>query len=176
MTGIDKIKAKIRDVKDFPKEGIIFKDITPLLLDPVSCDDVLDALLAPWADQKIDAIAAIESRGFFFGMLMANRLGVPFVPVRKVGKLPARTVQYAYELEYGQAVIEIHDDALQKGSNVLIHDDLLATGGTARATAELVQLLEGTVTGFSFVIDLTFLNGASILQKYNKNIRSVIAY
>ena len=176
MSNYNKIKAKIRDVENFPKEGITFKDITPLLLDPESSHNTLDYLVEPWVEHNIDAIAAVESRGFIFGMMMAHRLNVPFIPVRKVGKLPSNTVQYAYDLEYGQAVIEMHDDAIRKGANVLIHDDVLATGGTAGAAAELVKLLDGQVAGFSFVIDLTFLNGAAVLQKYNKLIRSVIAY
>ena len=176
MKNPDKIKAKIRDVKNFPKEGIVFKDITPLLLDPGCCRDVLDALVAPWAEASIDAIAAIESRGFLFGMLMANRLDIPFIPIRKAGKLPSNSTQQKYDLEYGQAIIEIHDDAFEKGANILIHDDLLATGGTANAAAELVKTLMGTVAGFSFVIDLAFLKGTHVLNNHNRQIHSVIAY
>ncbi len=172
----DKIKRKIRDVKDFPREGIVFKDITPLLMEPQLYSEIADALVDHWFGRKIDAIAAVESRGFLFGMLMARQLKKPFIPVRKMGKLPSTTVQYSYELEYGQATVEIHDDAVKEGWNVLIHDDLLATGGTAVAAAELVKLLGGQVAGFSFLVELEFLNGKSLLTKYTEEVHRVITY
>ena len=172
----DKIRSKIRDVKDFPKEGIVFKDITPVLADSVLCKDITLAMVDQWSDQNLDAIVGIESRGFIFGMLLAYHLDIPFIPIRKVGKLPYRTVQYSYELEYGTATMEIHEDGIEKGWNVLIHDDLLATGGTAEAAAALVHRLEGQVAGFSFLVDLTFLDGQRKLTTYSPSIKSLIAY
>jgi len=172
----DKIKSKIRDVHDFPKKGIVFKDITPVLGDAMLCKDITQEMVGQWESQRLDAIIGIESRGFIFGMLMAYQLDIPFIPIRKVGKLPHTTVQYSYELEYGTATMEIHEDAIDKGWNVLIHDDLLATGGTAEAAAELVRILNGNVAGFSFLIDLTFLNGQAKLNTYSPNIKSLIAY
>ena len=133
MSLSDKIRAVIRDVPDFPKPGILFKDITPIFMHPALCSEITDAFCAAYATQKPDAILGIESRGFLFGMLMAQKLGVPFVLVRKAGKLPYRTVSETYDLEYGSATIEMHEDSLKKGWNVVIHDDLLATGGTAAA-------------------------------------------
>jgi len=153
------IKAAIRDIPDFPKPGIIFKDITPILKDPVLCGQIVDAFVEQLKGIKIDAIAGIESRGFLFGLSLANKLGVPFVPVRKAGKLPFTIKQKAYKLEYGTAVIELHTDAFEPGQHILIHDDLLATGGTALAASELIQEMGGIVAGFSFVVGLGFLNG-----------------
>lgn len=172
----DKIKGKIRDVKDFPKEGIVFKDITPLLMEPQLYSEIAEKLSSYWIEHKVDAIAAVESRGFLFGMLMAHHLKVPFIPVRKIGKLPSTTVQYSYDLEYGKATVEIHDDAVKKGWNVLIHDDLLATGGTAVAAAELVKLLGGKVAGFSFLIALEFLQGEQLLSQYTNQVHRMITY
>ena len=172
----DKIKSKIRDVKDFPKEGIIFKDITPLLMEPQLYSEIAEKLSTYWTGHKVDAIAAVESRGFLFGMLMAHQLKVPFIPVRKAGKLPSTTVQYSYDLEYGKATVEIHDDAVKKDWNVLIHDDLLATGGTAVAAAELVKLLGGNVAGFSFLIALEFLQGEQLLRQYTTQVHRMITY
>lgn len=171
-----KIKSKIRNVKDFPKEGIVFKDITPILSDPGLCDEITGELANYWGAHSIDAIAAVESRGFFFGMLMAQRLHVPFIPVRKEGKLPSDTIAHSYALEYGMATVEIHQDSVEAGWNVLVHDDLLATGGTAVAAAELVQRLDGAVAGFSFLIDLTFLSGKDALTPYSPEIKSLISY
>lgn len=155
----DQIKAAIRDIPDFPKPGIIFKDITPILKDHVLCGQITDAFVEKLKGIHIDAIAGIESRGFLFGLTLANKLGVPFVPVRKAGKLPFTIKQKAYKLEYGTAVIELHTDAFEPGQHILIHDDLLATGGTALAASELVQEMGGIVAGFSFVVGLGFLNG-----------------
>ena len=153
------IKQAIRDIPDFPKPGIIFKDITPILKDPLLCEAIVDAFVERLKGTRIDAIAGIESRGFLFGLTMATRLGVPFVPVRKAGKLPFTIKQKAYKLEYGTAVIELHTDAFDPGQHILIHDDLLATGGTAFAASELIQEMGGIVAGFSFVVGLGFLNG-----------------
>ncbi len=171
-----RIRAAIRDIKDFPKEGIIFKDITPVLMDAALCNDIANSFERAFADKKIDLVVGVESRGFLFGMLLAQKLKVPFVPVRKVGKLPYKTISYTYDLEYGSAAVEIHEDAIKKGSNVLIHDDLLATGGTAMASAELVKQLGGKIAGFAFLVELEFLKGKNILQKYSDNIVSLIQY
>lgn len=176
MNLADKIKSKIRDVHDFPKKGIVFKDITPVLSDALLCKDITQEMVDQWGDQQLDAVIGIESRGFIFGMLLAYQLDIPFIPIRKVGKLPHTTVQYSYELEYGTATMEMHEDAIKKDWNVLIHDDLLATGGTAEAAAELVKILNGRVAGFSFLIDLTFLNGQKKLINYSSNIKSLIGY
>lgn len=153
------IKQAIRDIPDFPKPGIVFKDITPILKDAGLCDRITDEFVAKLIGQQIDVVAGIESRGFLFGLTLANKLGVPFVPVRKAGKLPAAVKQKVYELEYGSATIELHTDAFEPGSRVLIHDDLLATGGTVSAASELIHEMGGEVAGFTFVVGLGFLNG-----------------
>ncbi len=176
MDTIKKLSAKIRDVKDFPKPGIVFKDITPILRDSELCKEITQLLADTYKSQNIDAIVGIESRGFLFGMLLAYELNIPFVPIRKAGKLPFRTVKHSYDLEYGSATMEMHVDAIEKGWNVIIHDDLLATGGTADAAAQLVQSLGGNVKGFSFLIDLTFLEGKEMLKKYSANIDALISY
>lgn len=134
-----KIKQIVRDVNDFPKPGIIFKDITPILKDSVLCGEITAALAEQLVGIQIDAVAGIESRGFLFGMMLANLLGVPFVPMRKAGKLPYKTVQHSYDLEYGSATLELHEDAFLPGQQVLIHDDLLATGGTVVAASHLIH-------------------------------------
>ena len=152
------IKQALRDIPDFPKPGILFKDITPVFYDQKLCTRIVDEFIARF-DTKPDAIVGIESRGFLFGFLVANKLDIPFVLVRKAGKLPYKTVSIEYDLEYGTSKIEMHEDALQKGWNVIIHDDLLATGGTADAAANLVKKLGANVLGFNFVIGLDFLNG-----------------
>jgi adenine phosphoribosyltransferase len=153
------IKQAVRDIPDFPKPGIIFKDITPILKDPLLCENIVDAFIKQLKGIRIDAIAGIESRGFLFGLTLATRLGVPFVPIRKAGKLPYTIKQKAYDLEYGTATIELHTDAFEPGQHILIHDDLLATGGTALAASELIQEMDGIVAGFSFIVGLSFLNG-----------------
>jgi adenine phosphoribosyltransferase len=165
MNTVEKVKRVIRDVPDFPKPGILFKDITPLLADSQLVHEVMQALMASFRSQGFDAIAGIESRGFIFGSLLAYELKIPFVPIRKSGRLPYKTLSESYNLEYGQATIEIHEDAIKPGSKVLIHDDLLATGGTAAAAARLVNKLGGTVEAFSFLINLSFLEGDQILFK-----------
>jgi adenine phosphoribosyltransferase len=158
------IKQAIRDIPDFPKPGIIFKDITPVLKDPQLCINIVDAFVEQLKGIRIDAIAGIESRGFLFGLTLATKLGVPFVPVRKAGKLPFTIKQKAYSLEYGTAIIELHTDAFEPGQHILIHDDLLATGGTALAASELIQEMGGIVAGFSFVVGLGFLNGRERIE------------
>jgi len=153
------LRSLIRDVPDFPKPGIVFKDITTLTKDPEGLRESIDALAARYADAKVDLVVGIESRGFVFGAGVAYKLGVGFVPARKPGKLPAQTVSASYELEYGTDSIEIHRDAISPGQRVLIVDDLLATGGTAAAAAELVEELGGDIVAIAFVIDLAFLGG-----------------
>jgi adenine phosphoribosyltransferase len=164
------IKTAIRDIHDFPKPGIIFKDITPILKDPKLCTNINDAFLEKIKGMQIDAVAGVESRGFLFGLSLATKLGVPFIPVRKAGKLPHTVNQKVYELEYGTATIEIHTDAFEPGDRILIHDDLLATGGTVTATSELIQEMGGTVAGFSFVVGLGFLNGIEKIAPISDNI------
>ncbi len=173
---IERIKSIVRDVPDFPKPGIIFKDITPILQDSAICKEILSAMVNQVKGLKIDVVAGIESRGFLFGMLLAQELRVPFVPIRKSGKLPYSKIFQTYELEYGISTIEMHVDALMAGQNVLIHDDLLATGGTVLAASELVKKLKGEVEGFSFLISLDFLGGAGRLSKHSSNIFSVVQY
>jgi adenine phosphoribosyltransferase len=169
----DKLKKVIRDVPDFPKAGIIFKDITPILLDAKLTKEVVSELAKTTQSLNLNAIVGIESRGFWFGIMLANELGIPFIPIRKKGKLPYKTLSYKYDLEYGSAEVEVHEDAIQKNWNVLVHDDLLATGGTAKAASELILMQGGNVAGFSFVVELDFLNGRNELLKYSKNIISL---
>ena len=163
MTLIDELRQTICDVPDFPKAGIVFKDITPVLMNAALFGRTLDALTEPWRGGKIDAVVAIESRGFLFGAGLAERLSAPLVLVRKKGKLPYTTISQSYALEYGEATLELHTDALQKGQRVLIVDDLLATGGTADAAAKLVGRQGAVVAGFQFVIELGFLDGGKRL-------------
>ncbi len=156
----------IRDVPDFPVEGILFKDITTLLNDAAGFKAAVDALVAHFADAELDRIVAVESRGFIFGAPMAYALGVGLVPVRKLGKLPSETITVEYELEYGTSQLEMHTDAIAPGDQVLIVDDLLATGGSARATCELVERLGGHVAGLAFLIELEALHGREALDGY----------
>ena len=166
----EKLKSAIRDVPDFPKPGIIFKDISTIMLDPKLSAEVLDHLVEVYKDKKIEAIAGIESRGFLFGFPLAMRLGIPFVLLRKEGKLPYQKISHAYDLEYGQSTIEMHTDAISKGHKVLVHDDLLATGGSAEAAARLIEKCGGTVYGFNFLVSLSFLNGDEKLKPISSNI------
>jgi adenine phosphoribosyltransferase len=165
-----KLKAIIRDVPDFPKPGILFKDISTIMLNPTFSKELLNHLVEIYRDQRIEAVAGIESRGFLFGYPLAMELGVPFVLIRKEGKLPYKKIKHAYDLEYGSAVVEIHEDAIEKGQHVLIHDDLLATGGSADAAAELVKKCGGKIAGFNFLVGLSFLNGEEKLNKHSSNI------
>ena len=171
-----KIHQVVRTVPDFPKKGISFKDITPLLLDCNLTDEIIDSFVEELNGLDVDAVVGVESRGFLFGFLLANKLRVPFVPVRKVGKLPGETLRYKYNLEYGSSEVDIHKKDINEGWNVLIHDDLLATGGTAVASAELISQLNANVTAFAFVIELGFLNGKDRLKEYSDNIISLINY
>jgi adenine phosphoribosyltransferase len=170
MTIEEKLKAIIRDVPDFPKPGILFKDISTIMLNPEISKEVLNHLKDIYKEQQIEAVAGIESRGFLFGYPLAMELGVPFVLIRKEGKLPYKKIKHAYNLEYGSAVVEIHEDAVLPGQRVLIHDDLLATGGSADAAAELIKKCGGQIAGFNFLVGLSFLNGNEKLNKHSSNI------
>ncbi|MBD0400701.1 adenine phosphoribosyltransferase [Flammeovirga sp. EKP202] len=168
------LKEYIRDVQDFPKPGIGFKDITTLLLNPKALSEGVNQFVKLVEGKKIDKVVAMESRGFFFGPLIANAIGAGFVPVRKPNKLPYDTISQEYELEYGTDVLEMHVDAIQKGDKVLIHDDVLATGGTAEAVVKMVEKAGGEIVQLDFLIDLTFLNGKKKLEGYQIN--SLIEY
>ena len=173
MSGAD-LRALIRDIPDFPKPGIVFKDITPLLLDPAACDEAV-AQLAEWArPRQVDLVLAAEARGFILGGALARELGAGFVPARKPGKLPWDTVSAEYILEYGVDALEMHADALAHGARVLIHDDLLATGGTAAALCELAEGLGAQVVGLAFVIELAFLGGREKLRGHD--VHALIGY
>ena len=172
----DKIKNVIRDVPNFPKEGIIFKDITPIMMDAQLSNEILDHLVELYKNESIDVIAGIESRGFLFGYPLAMRLGIPFILIRKKGKLPYEKISHSYDLEYGSATIEMHTDAIQSGQRVLIHDDLLATGGSAEAAAILVEKSGGKVASFNFLVSLDFLNGAEKLNRFSDKIINLVNY
>jgi len=176
MTISEKINTQIRDIADFPKPGIVFKDITPILSHPKLVTEIVEWFVKKAKNDNIDVIVGVESRGFLFGMTIAEKLGVPFVPVRKEGKLPYETIKYSYELEYGNATMEIHKDAIKAGQKVMIHDDLLATGGTALAAAKLVRELGGTVGNFTFLIELGFLEGKKKLNTENESVYSIVTY
>ncbi|OGR82013.1 MAG: adenine phosphoribosyltransferase [Elusimicrobia bacterium RIFCSPLOWO2_01_FULL_64_13] len=164
MNHTNELKRAIRDVPDFPKKGILFKDITTLLAKGKLFRNAVDDIVDRYKRKKIDCVVAVESRGFIFGSAIAYKLGAGLVPVRKKGKLPYRTIQATYALEYGTDVLEMHEDALQPGSRVLIVDDLLATGGTAKAAGDLVKRLGGRLVGYAFLIELGFLNGRKNLD------------
>lgn len=165
MPLIDKIKSTIRDVEGYPHPGIVFRDITPILADPALVREIVGAMASLYRDQRIDIVAGIEARGFIFGSILAHELGCGFAPVRKAGKLPFHTRKERYDLEYGSAEIEVHTDAFPKESRVLIHDDLLATGGTATAAGKLVTSFGAEVAGFSFLVNLGFLPGEENIIK-----------
>jgi adenine phosphoribosyltransferase len=171
---VERLKALIRDVPDFPKPGIVFKDITPLLKDAEGLRESGRLLAALCAKARPDKVVAIESRGFILGSLVAAELGCGFVPVRKPGKLPARSIRASYALEYGSDSLEMHEDALAKGERVVIVDDVIATGGTARAVAELAERLGASVAGYAFLIELSFLKGRDRLGGYE--VASLITY
>ncbi len=168
------LQAYIRDIPDFPIPGILFRDITPLLRSPEAFQFTVNELTRVTRDAQVDAVVGIESRGFLFGAPLAYILSVPFVPVRKPGKLPAARMSIEYSLEYGTNRLDIHQDALSPGQRVVIVDDLLATGGTARATAKLVEMIGGRVEAFLFVVELTFLDGRRQLEGYN--VTTLISY
>ncbi len=176
MTIQERVKASIRDVADFPKPGILFKDITPILENPLLCREITQELAKAFDNIEIDAIVGVESRGFLFGMLLAQQFNVPFIPVRKAGKLPYKTIQYSYSLEYGSATVEMHIDAIKPEWKVLVHDDLLATGGTAMAAAELILKQQAHIAGFSFLVELEFLNGRQALMNYAPIVDSLVSY
>jgi adenine phosphoribosyltransferase len=172
--GVDSLKARIRDVPDFPEPGVLFKDIMPLLADPACLHEVTD-LIADWAEpRKPDVILGAEARGFILGATVAYRLGCGFVAARRPGKLPWKTVSATYALEYGENSLELHADAITSGQRVLVHDDVLATGGTARAICDLAEQLGGEIVGVAFVIELDFLEGAKQLE--GRDIHSLIHY
>ena len=171
---MDDLKAKIRHVPDFPKAGILFYDITTLLQDPMGFRAAIDSLALPFKDQDIDLVVGIESRGFIFGAAVADRIGAGFSPIRKPGKLPSTCVRATYDLEYGSDTLEMHDDAVRKGQRVLVVDDLLATGGTARAATDLVKRLGGEVHALSFLIELVALNGRAKLA--GENVHAALQY
>jgi adenine phosphoribosyltransferase len=171
---MDHLKAKIRHVPDFPKAGILFYDITTLLQDAAGLRAAIDSLAMPFTDQHIDLVVGIESRGFIFGAAVADRIGAGFSPVRKPGKLPSACVRTTYDLEYGSDTLEMHEDAVKPGQRVLIVDDLLATGGTARATADMVKRLGGRVHALAFLIELVALNGRARLE--GDTVHSVLKY
>jgi adenine phosphoribosyltransferase len=172
--GIVNIESKIRTVPDFPKKGIMFRDITTLLKDKEAFAFVVDEFYKHYRDKKIDKVVSVESRGFIFGSVLAYRLGAGFVPIRKPGKLPAAVIRQEYKLEYGTDSMEIHRDAIQPGDRVLVHDDLLATGGTVSAACKLIERLQGKVEGICFLIELTPLNGRKVIP--DREVFSLIKY
>ena len=168
------LKELVRDIPDFPKKGIVFKDITPLLHNPASLKEIVDKTSDHYTGQKINVIVGAEARGFLIGPAVAIRLNAGFVPVRKPGKLPHETASMTYQLEYGTDTLEIHNDAIKPGDNVLMVDDLLATGGTMAACCKLVESLGGKIVGCAFIIELTFLQGRNLLSKHD--VFSLIQY
>jgi adenine phosphoribosyltransferase len=170
----DDLRAKIREVPDFPKPGILFYDITTLLKEPDAFREVIDRMAEQASDRAVDLVVGMESRGFIFSAPLAYKLGAGFVPVRKLGKLPAETIEVEYDLEYGTATLEIHRDAIKPGQRVLIVDDLLATGGTVIGTIELVRRLGGEIAGLSFMVELTSLHGRDKLGEFAIN--ALISY
>jgi adenine phosphoribosyltransferase len=172
----DQLTATIRTVPDFPKPGIMFKDITPLMENPELSKKIVQEMKNRLAPLKPDCIVGVESRGFLYGMPLAMELGIPFITVRKKGKLPYKTICYKYDLEYGSAEVEMHVESIKPGWNCIVHDDLLATGGTATAAAELVKMQGGYVLGFCFLVELSFLHGAQKLTNYSPNIINLVSF
>jgi len=168
------LRAKIRDIKNFPTEGILFKDITTLLKDGPAFRYVIDAIASRYQQERVDLVVGIESRGFIFGGALAHQLKAGFVPVRKLGKLPGKTIEVEYELEYGRDALAVHEDAIKAGQRVLAVDDLLATGGTMAATLRLIRQLGGSVVGVAFMIELAFLRGRDKLK--DESLHSLIVY
>ncbi|MBT8319198.1 MAG: adenine phosphoribosyltransferase [Gramella sp.] len=169
-----KLEKYVRNIPDFPKQGVSYKDITPLLLDPVAMKEAVEMFIENLPHTNIDKVVGIESRGFFFATLLADRLNAGFIPVRKPGKLPHKTHKENYELEYGSDTLEIHEDAINKGEKILLHDDVLATGGTAAATCKLIERCGGEIVQCNFLVELVFLNGAERIKKYG--VSSLIKY
>ncbi len=174
MSLADQIKQRIKEVPDFPKPGISFKDITPLFLEPSLYPQMIEALAQPFENQSVDYVVGIESRGFLLGPGLAQKLNAGFIMLRKKGKLPRSTRSVSYDLEYGSAELEIHREDIKANGNVLVHDDLLATGGTAAAAAQLIREFNCTLTGFSFIAELNFLNGREALRPHQ--IHSLVNY
>jgi len=170
MSPLKTVKDYIRTIVDFPHEGIMFRDVTTLFADPRGFRMAVDQMLHPYAGQPIDKVVGLEARGFILGGAIAHQLSLGFVPIRKKGKLPGATISEAYTLEYGEAVMEIHDDAIQPGEKVLVVDDLLATGGTAAASIKLIERLGGEIVGCAFVIDLPELGGRSVLEEMGMDV------
>lgn len=168
------IRSYIRDIKDFPKEGIIFKDITPLLQDAKAFKSAANSLIKLVGTHQIDKVVGMESRGFFFGPMLASELKAGFIPVRKSGKLPAAKISQSFDLEYGIDMLEMHTDSIRPGERILIHDDVLATGGTAKAVCKLVERLGGEIIAYNFLIELDFLNGKEKLEGYE--VKSLLHY
>lgn len=168
------LKSFVRDIPDFPKKGVSYKDITPLLLDPDAMHHVVNLFVENLPHKNIDKVVGIESRGFFFATLLAERLNAGFIPVRKPGKLPHRTHTENYDLEYGSDTLEIHEDAIEPGEKVLLHDDVLATGGTAAATCKLIEKCGGEIVQCNFLVELEFLKGAEKIKNYE--VASLIKY
>lgn len=163
---MDRLTSKIRDIPDFPKPGIVFKDITPLVKDPAALKLAVHKLVQPFLGRDITAVAGMEARGFIFGSLVAWELGIPFIPLRKPGKLPYDVESVSYDLEYGSAELQAHIDAVDNTDKVLLVDDLLATGGTAKASCELIEKFGATVVACAFVVELDFLQGRDVLKNY----------
>lgn len=175
MTELDRLKRLIRDVPDFPKPGIVFKDFTPLIRDPAGLALAVELMANPYRGKGVELVVGAESRGFIFGIALAQSLSAGFVPVRKPGKLPWKKNSISYELEYGKDTVEIHQDAIDPGQRVILVDDLLATGGTMKACCELVRQMHANIVGITVLIELAFLNGRDVLRDYG-NVHSVIKY
>ena len=171
-----KIQDYIRTIVDFPHEGILFRDVTTLFADPKGFRMAIDQMLHPYAGEQIDKVVGLEARGFILGGAIAHQLGTGFVPIRKKGKLPATTISQKYTLEYGEAVMELHDDAIKAEEQILLVDDLLATGGTAEAGISLIKRLGGEIIGCSFIVDLPDLGGRAKLEKLGMPVRALCAY
>ena len=170
------VRDYIRTIVDFPHEGILFRDVTTLFADPRGFRMAVDQMLHPYAGQRIDVVVGLEARGFILGGAIAHQLGTGFVPIRKKGKLPGTTISQDYKLEYGEAIVEIHDDAIKPGQRVLVVDDLLATGGTAEAGIRLVERLGGVITGCAFIIDLPDLGGRKRLEALGMDVHALCAF
>jgi len=176
MPKVMKVEDYIRTIPDFPHEGIMFRDVTTLFNDPRGFRMAIDQLLHPYAGQPIDRVIGLEARGFILGGAIAHQLSLGFVPIRKKGKLPGQTIEQAYVLEYGEAIMEVHEDALQPGERVLLVDDLLATGGTAAAGIKLIEKMGATVMGCAFVIDLPDIGGRARLEKMGMDVHALCAF
>jgi len=176
MTRPSSVKDYVRTIVDFPHEGIMFRDVTTLFSDPRGFRMAIDQLLHPYAGERIDKVAGLEARGFILGGAVAHQLSVGFIPIRKKGKLPGRTISQDYKLEYGEAIVEIHDDAIQPGERVLVVDDLLATGGTAEAGVKLIERLGGEIVSCAFVIELPELGGRKVLEDMNLDVHALCAF